>query len=241
MYIAGIRMPAEREAAMVGKLYSVFLEMLFPQKCVFCRSILKGREKWVCSECRRTLPRPDHPLTQGGAYSVCAASLIYKDEVKKAFHRFKFGGKSNYAKPFGEMMAQTISKELQGRYDVITWVPISRSRKRSRGYDQSMLLAYTVALGLHDVAVETLRKNVNNTAQSKISAPAQRRKNVAGVYSIVDPSLVQGKRVLLIDDILTTGSTLSECASVLLDAGATEVVCAVFARAEAGNSKIFRE
>jgi predicted amidophosphoribosyltransferase len=57
----------------------------------------------------------------------------------------------------------------------------------------------------------------------------------------VDPSLVQGKRVLLIDDILTTGSTLSECASVLLGAGATEVVCAVFARAEAGNSKIFRE
>lgn len=223
---------------MIGKLFGSFLEVLFPQKCVFCRSILKGSEKWVCSECRRTLPRPENPLTRGGAYTVCAASLVYKDAVKKAFHRFKFGGKSNYAKPFGEMMAKTVMEHLRGRYDLITWVPISPSRKRSRGYDQSMLLAYTVALGLQDVAVETLRKTVNNTAQSKISIPAQRRSNVAGVYTAVDPALVQGKRILLIDDILTTGSTLSECASVLLGAGATEVVCAVFARAEDGKSKL---
>jgi predicted amidophosphoribosyltransferase len=104
-----------------------------------------------------------------------------------------------------------------------------------------MLLAYTVALELKDVAVETLKKTVNNTAQSKINTPAQRKKNVAGVYSAIDPTLVQGKKILLIDDILTTGSTLSECASVLLDAGAIEVVCAVFARAETGRNKIFQE
>jgi competence protein ComFC len=224
---------------MIGNLYSAFLEILFPPKCIFCRSILKGREKWVCPECRETLPRPARPITQGGAYSACAASLVYRDNVKKAVHRFKFGGRSNYAKPLGEMMAQTIKKELQGRYDVITWVPISRRRKSARGYDQSMLLAYAVALDLHDVAVETLKKNVDTVAQSKIGAPVQRRANVAGAYSVIDPALVQGKRVLLIDDILTTGATLSECAAVLLDAGATEVVCAVFARAENGNDKNF--
>lgn len=226
---------------MIGQLYRAILELLFPQKCIFCRSILKGREKGICTACKNTLPKPKNPLTEGGAYSLCAASLRYEDNVKKAFHRFKFGGKANYAKFFGEIMANTIKKELSGRYDIITWVPISKRRKKDRGYDQSMLLAYTVALALHDVAVESLEKKVNNTAQSKITGPAQRRENVAGVYSATESVLVCGKRVLLIDDILTTGSTLSECASVLLDAGATEVVCAVFARADAGKNKIFNE
>lgn len=226
---------------MLGRMYGTFLEMLFPPKCVFCRTVLKGHEKSICNECRDTLPHPNHSLSPGGAYSVCAAALRYEGMVKKAFHRFKFGGKANYAKPFGELMADTIRRELAGRYDLITWVPISKTRKRARGYDQSMLLAYKVALELQDVAVETLRKTVNNPAQSKIDAPVQRQKNVEGAYAPIDSQLVQGKRILLIDDILTTGSTLTECASVLLNAGAIEVVCAVFARSETGKNKIFAE
>jgi ComF family protein len=230
-----------REAFMLGKLFGPLLEMLFPPKCVFCGSLLRGHEKMICPDCRKTLPKPKQPLSQGGAYSVCAAALRYEGRVRKAFHRFKFGGKANYAKPFGQLMAATIGKELSGRYDVITWVPISRARKKKRGYDQSMLLAYTVALELNDVAVETLCKKVDNAAQSKINAPAQRQKNVKGVYEASEPALIQGKRILLIDDILTTGSTLSECAAVLLSAGATEVVCAVFAQSETGKNKIFNE
>ena len=226
---------------MLGKLFGPLLEMLFPPKCVFCGSLLRGREKTICSACRKSLPKPEQPVSQGGAYSVCAAALRYEGRVKKAFHRFKFSGKTNYAKPFGVLIAATVRKELAGRYDVITWVPISNHRRETRGYDQSMLLAYTVALELGDVAVETLRKTVDNAAQSKINAPSQRRRNVEGAYAIVEPWLVQGKRVLLIDDILTTGSTLSECATVLLCAGAIEVVCAVFARSETGKNKIFGE
>ncbi len=137
-------------------------------------------------------------------------------------------------------MADSIEKELADRYDVITWVPISAARKRTRGFDQAMLLAYTIALELQDVALETLRKIVHNEAQSNLSGAALRRKNVSGVYEVVDASLVHGKRVLIVDDILTTGSTLSECATALLSAGATEVVCAVLARSDTGSNKIFK-
>ena len=230
----------EKEANMSGKLYAALLDLLFPQKCIFCRKVLRGHESGLCVECAQALPRPDPPATQGGAYSVCAASLCYSDKVKRAIHRYKFGGRANYAKTFGAIMADTIEKELKGRYDIITWVPISAARKRARGYDQSMLLAYTIALELQDVAVETLRKTVHNEPQSNLSGAALRRKNVEGVYEVVDPALVKGKRILLVDDIMTTGSTLSECASALLGAGATEVVCAVLARPDTGSGRIFK-
>ena len=87
------------------------------------------------------------------------------------------------------------------------------------------------ALELDDVAVETLRKGRNTQAQSGLDDDAARRANVLGAYTIVDPELVEGKRVLLIDDVITTGSTISECARVLRSAGAADVVCATLARA----------
>ena len=97
--------------------------------------------------------------------------------------------------------------------------------------DQAFLLASAAALELGDVAVETLRKGRNTQAQSGLSDDAARRANVLGAYTIVDPELVEGKRVLLIDDVVTTGSTFSECARVLRSAGAAGVVCATLARA----------
>ena len=128
-------------------------------------------------------------------------------------------------------MAQCVHDHLDGRYDLITWVPLSDRRKRERGYDQAFLLASAAALELGDVAVETLRKERNTDPQSGITEDAQRRANVLGAYTPVDPELVAGKRVLLIDDVVTTGSTLSECARTLRTMGAEDVVCAALARA----------
>lgn len=85
--------------------------------------------------------------------------------------------------------------------------------------DQAFLLSSAAALELDDVAVETLRKGRNTQAQSGLDDDAARRANVLGAYTIVDPELVEGKRVLLIDDVITTGSTISECARVLRSAG----------------------
>ena len=127
--------------------------------------------------------------------------------------------------------AQCVHDHLAGRYDLITWVPLSDKRKKERGYDQAFLLSSAAALELDDVAVETLRKGRNTQAQSGLDDDAARRANVLGAYTIVDPELVEGKRVLLIDDVITTGSTISECARVLRSAGAADVVCATLARA----------
>ena len=94
-----------------------------------------------------------------------------------------------------------------------------------------MLLACAAALELDSVAVETLRKDVEAEAQSTMGGKDQRKANISGAYSAADHELIAEKRILLIDDIVTTGSTLSECAKTLLLAGADSVVCAALAGA----------
>ena len=209
------------------------LDLLFPPKCVFCGKVLDSGESGFCRRCQRELPW----LTDGEAeltgefFSLCAAPLRYQDKVRDSIHRYKFKGRRGYHKVYGKLVAQCVHDHLDGRYDLITWVPLSDRRRRERGYDQAFLLASAAALELGDVAVETLRKERNTDPQSGITEDAQRRANVLGAYTPVDPELVAGKRVLLIDDVVTTGSTLSECARTLRTMGAEDVVCAALARA----------
>ncbi|MDR1217501.1 MAG: ComF family protein, partial [Oscillospiraceae bacterium] len=131
----------------------------------------------------------------------------------------------------GAVLADCIRRNLAGRYDIISWIPLSELRAKKRGYDQAMLLALAVALGLDDVAVETLRKTRDARAQSSLSGRDARAANISGAYEVVDAELIEGKRVLLIDDIVTTGSTLAECARTLTDGGAASVCAAALAKA----------
>ena len=211
----------------------VLLDLLFPPKCVFCGKVLDSGEDGLCARCQRDLPW----LTDGEAeltgefFSLCAAPLRYQDKVRDSIRRYKFNGRRGYHKLYGKLVAQCVHDHLAGRYDLITWVPLSRQREKERGYDQAFLLASAAALELGEVAVETLRKERHTAAQSGLTEAAQRRANVLGAYTPVDPELVAGKRVLLIDDVVTTGSTLSECARTLRTMGAADVVCAALARA----------
>ena len=209
-----------------------FINMLFPPRCTFCRKILGGKELGVCGECRESLPETEGAaaLQKGEFFSLCVSPLYYTGSVRESLLRFKFKKASNYASTYGKILAECIRENLKGRYDIISWVPLSKKREKSRGYDQAMLLAMSAALELDDVAVETLLKPMDIPAQSGLEAAEQRRANVLGAYEIKDPELVSGKRILLIDDIVTTGSTLSECARVLRTAGAKDVVCAALAR-----------
>lgn len=234
---AGRYAPPEKGRIGMNIFRTVF-DLLFPPQCVFCRKILARGEKDVCAACRSSLPLTGgRSLTEREDYGRCIAPVYYRDTVRKAFHRFKFKGKVRYATVFGRMMADAIRAHYSGAYDLITWVPVSARRKQSRGYDQAMLLAYAVALELDDIALETLRKPMDVRSQSEIDDAAERKKNIAGAFELIDPELVAGKRVLLIDDVLTTGATLGEIAGMLRAAGAADVMCAVFARAREGASQ----
>lgn len=215
----------------MGKLADGILDLLFEPRCAFCRKRLRPGESGMCSNCADTLPFRCPPLIEPCTFvDVMCAPLPYKDdEVREALLRYKFGGKTVYSRLFGRLIAESVRECLTGKYDLISWVPLSEKRLRERGYDQAMLLALAAALELDDVAVETLRKNRNTAPQSGTESADERRANISGAYEVIDSELVRGKRILLIDDIITTGSTLSECARTLMLAGAEGVVCAAVA------------
>ena len=212
---------------------SWLLDLLFPPRCVFCGKLLATGERDFCARCQRELPWLEGPAAEqtGEFFSLCAAPLRYQGVVRDSIRRYKFKGRQGYHKAYGKLVAQCVHDHLAGKYDLITWVPLSEKRRRERGYDQAFLLASAAALELGDVAVETLRKSRHTDAQSGLEGEAERRANVLGAYIAVDPELVAGRRVLLIDDVVTTGATFSECARVLRTMGAKDVVCAALARA----------
>jgi len=212
---------------------SSFMDLLFPPKCAFCRRVLDAADDAWCNICAESLPFALNSGKQEGEYyDFCVSPLYYKDAVRKSILRFKFRGASAYAEVYGKILADNIRENPDIAYDIISWVPLSSKRKRSRGYDQAMLLALATALQLNDVAVETLKKTHDVRAQSELSGIEERSANINGAYEATDSELIDGKCILLIDDIVTTGSTLSECAKVLLSAGASRVVCAALARGE---------
>jgi len=214
------------------KFFSAILDLIFPPRCVFCRKVLKPGEKGVCAACEKTLPRPSSGGAQEGeCFSVCVSALYYEGIVRDSILRYKFHDAKGYADVYGAFLADCISENLTGMYDIITWTPLSAKRLKKRGYDQAMLLAMSAANRLGDVPAELLRKHTDVPAQSSLSGGAEaRRANISGVYEVTDEELVRGRRILLIDDIVTTGSTLSECARTLRAFGAEDVVCATLAR-----------
>ena len=124
-----------------------------------------------------------------------------------------------------------IRQEYEEPFDILTWVPVSPLRRITRGYDQAQLLAEAVSLELGMMPACTLRKVRHNRAQSGISGQARRRANVLGAYKLNPGQELRGKRILILDDVITTGATAGECARVLLTAGAKEVHCGCVAAA----------
>ena len=213
------------------KVVDWLLDLIYPPRCAFCRRLLSGREKGVCRFCRPKLPYvpADGQVQHFRNVDKCLSPLYYHGSVKDSLHRYKFGGATAYADIYSEFIVKCID-ENQISCDSITWVPLSRRRLRRRGYDQAELLAKLIAKHLGQSPVRLLKKQRDTPPQSKTGSVEKRRANIAGAYACLRPELVQGKQVLLVDDIVTTGATMSEAARVLKKAGAKEVICATLAR-----------
>lgn len=194
--------------------------LLFPPKCVLCSRILQSAELDICHQCR--IDAPECPVSRNKLPRLDSwvAVWYYEDLPRKSLLRYKFHSARSYAQSYGRLLAMKIDREHPDGFDLLTWIPISTQRRLSRGYDQVELLAKYVGLELGIQPVRLLKKVRHNRAQSGIAGEAQRRANVLGVYKVTNPSVVTGKRILLLDDIVTTGATAGEAARVLLTAGA---------------------
>lgn len=204
------------------RLWCLFL----PARCLCCGRAVRP-ERLFCPGCVPALPKEplsrEFPLPGGGSL-VVAACFPYEKGFRRTLHRLKFQEERALARPLGLLMAEAASS-LGEELDGVTWVPMSPQKLRRRGYNQSELLAKAVAKELGLPAWDLLEQVRETDTQHNLTR-AQRADNVRGAYRAKGATL--GKRVLLVDDIVTTGATLRACAQGLYGAGAQKV-CAVCA------------
>lgn len=213
-------------------LPDTILDLFFPPKCAFCGRLMDHFGDGVCPACAQSLPfREDENvlLEIGGGRYPCAVALYYDGVVKEGVRALKFGRTSWRAAIFGRYVAQAAAERLGGQFDAVTFVPVSPRRNFERGFDQARLLAGAAGKIWGVQAEPILRKIRHNRAQSSLQDPDLRRRNVENAYAVRRGTRVAGRRFLLIDDVCTTGSTLSACADTLMAAGAASVVCAALA------------
>ena len=212
------------------------LDLLFPPKCPFCQKILEHPRAPLCPACQ-----PELAWLEGAAGERrvdftcgCFSPLGYRGRTAQAVKRYKFQRVRAYAEPLGELMAQCLQDRLPQGADLVTWAPLSQKRLRERGFDQAELMAREVGRLLSIPAGPALQKVRNTAPQSELEEESARRANARGAYDVLSGADLAGKRVVLVDDVVTSGSTLSECAALLRQGGAEEVYCLTLAQARSG-------
>jgi len=206
--------------------------LIYPRRCVFCGEFLdKNSNEDVCSECEEKLPWTKKKCkSKGEFFAECLSPLYYDGKAGEALRRFKFMGNTSYARRMGRLIADCVRENGKGGYDAVTWVPISARRMRKRGYCQAKLLAKEVSKALDIKCSCLLRKRRHTQPQSTLSGLAARKANICCAFCAENKCWIAGMSILLIDDVITTGATLSECTRMLLMSGARNVSCATLCK-----------
>ncbi len=219
------------------------LNFLYPPLCWGCRERLPEECRDVCPRCREAMQRCREvclpaelfrsSLQDELWFTGSIAFFEYTPVVQELVHAFKYRGTSRLARFFAEQIADCATTiPALSEADALVPVPLHRTRFRERGYNQAEMLARSLALIiLKPVYVEALRRIRYTAQQAKLSA-AQRTANIRGAFQ-AETSFVSGRKLVLVDDVLTTGSTLNECARVLRQAGAVNVHALTLVRVEA--------
>lgn len=210
------------------------INLLFPPKCIFCGSLISITERIeICAACYGEIPflndriiRPSSGQHFDGVICLCE----YKGIVRQAIVGYKFFNKAAYYRAFALMLADKIKKMTRMlSFDIIISVPLHYEKQKARGYNQSYLISRVLGKETGIFEGSHLLSRVKNTESQSTLSRKERILNVENAFKVSSPEKIAGKRVLLIDDVLTTGSTLDECSKVLKLAGALEVVAVVVA------------
>ena len=215
--------------------------LLFPEICPLCEKNKIIKEQGCCDPCRKQILYSEEkavlisPEFVGCADMIVCASY-YGGKMRDAMEKFKFRGETYIGKSFGKMIYSVIKdNDCINNTDVVTAVPVSPERFKERGYNQSFLIAKEFCRLTGLPYQELLVRNAQGKAQSKLLLE-DRQTTVEERFSIKKDCRVKGSSVLLIDDILTTGSTVNKCAKLLKSAGAgwVTVACATSGRKDFG-------
>lgn len=229
------------------------LNLIFPLRCLgcddilseengylFCKSCLDDieffRGKKRCRICSVPIEGEDNLCEHCKAcdrfFVMNISCARYNGALKAAIKRYKFSKRADLYRGLGEILADEIEYYNISGIDIIASVPIHKNRLKKRGFNQSELLAKYVSRELGIFYEKRAVVRIKDTPpQSSLKTPSERKKNVSGAFRVLDKELIKGKNILLIDDVFTTGSTLSEISRVLIKGGAKSVYTATVALA----------
>jgi len=231
------------------KFLKTLLDLFIPPRCLLCGKIV-DEQTGLCPKCfseihfigPNTCPVCGHPHffdTDSEKCILCLNKHPPFDRVQSAFYYdefskhlilpFKHADRTDMAE-FLSVLLYQIGSSLIEKSDLIIPVPLHPKRLRYRRYNQSALLARYLAKKGHKPYEPSLLKRIRNTPSQEDKTYIQRAKNVKNAFSVSEPDKIKGKNILLIDDVLTTGATLSSCAHALKKAGAKKVYCLTLAR-----------
>lgn len=212
---------------MFNKVKEFIINIFLPKRCIYCNKILDyNKEFSICDRCilpalNKEIPKRDFVEK---SFDAVLCATYYEKNVRYAMIKFKFKAVTKLADTFSNMMLIKVKEDY--RYlcsDMITSVPLSEKRFKERGYNQSHLLAKNLSSKLNIPYNENLLVKIKDIPKISKLTLSQRRKIVKGVYKINNNFDIRGKRIVLIDDIFTTGSTVNECARILKKNGAESV------------------
>jgi ComF family protein len=207
-----------------------------------CKACLKAPEplsaEFFCVACRTPFQNA-FPLDDQGRCGICRHGLrgfdaaycygAYESILRDLIHLYKYGRVRTLARPLGDLMASALPRDE--RFDAIAPVPLHWRRRWQRGFNQSELLARTLSQRTAIPVIQALKRAGSTAVQAGLSNTARRR-NVSGKFQCARPAEIAGKRILLIDDVMTTGSTAAACAAELKRAGASRVALLTLARVD---------
>ena len=235
------------------EIFSAAASLLYPATCVVCSANV-ARAEYLCGDCQQRAPRIVPPfcakcsepfpgaITQTFSCANCEHRVLHFDcavaayrsrgLVRRLVHQFKYARQRHLRHPIAAWLRETLhDSRLRGRhFDLIVPVPLHPARQRERGFNQAELLADLLAASIN-LPTQTVLERTRYTTTQTAYDRAERMENLHGAFRLRKNRDVRGLQVLLIDDVLTTGSTLSECARVLRKAGAVSVHAATAARA----------
>ena len=223
------------KAPLLGKGLRALAALCYPQNtcCHLCgQPLLEPGEAWLCAPCQEALAREalspqEQPFFLSGALPCSWAAFAHHGAARELAHRLKYGDDHWAARPLAQGMAAVFAladASALGQGEVLIPVPLHPKRQRLRGFNQAEVLCRALALHLElPVAPQALRRLRATRSQVGLDL-AQRQRNMRGAFEVADVAAVYGKRVLLVDDVCTTGATASACAQALKACGAKDAL-----------------
>ena len=233
--------------------FTALLDFLFPPHCHICGEYIpRAGRLHICNSCRERMPAPTQPLCticgipfQGAGHDhpcqsclkhsphfhAARSALLHEGPVRDLIHAFKYNARTHLRRPLGLLIVEQLSDFVtEWRPELIVAVPLHPRRLRGRGFNQALLLTELLAREWRIPLQRQALKRVRWTEPQISMTADQRRENVRDAFRVNDASLVSGKRLLLVDDVFTTGSTVEECSRMLVQAGTREVLVITVSR-----------